>query len=125
MGPIPATRDEHGANLDPRDCDCGKGRCCPLMTPAWERYLGESVLQSLDVVAECARSPFQGFAVVDLRDGTLFQADADGVPFLDVRDAERFARLRNDGLFVAFQSYRVVRLEQVMLAAVRPLPLGG
>lgn len=108
------------ASLDPRDCDCGKGSACPLMTPALEAALGPAGLAAMDRAAEAQHDSAERFAVIDLVDGMVWVKDGEGLPFLDLADAERFARGRNEGLRAAFQTYRVVRLERVLFADVKP-----
>lgn len=118
-GPMPDTADDLG-NLDPRACDCGKGSACPLMTPEWERFLGPATLKQMDEAAQAVREPLARFVVVDQRDGMVIDRDALNRPFATKEAAERLARHRNDGLFAAFQTYRVYALTPVLFADVKP-----
>lgn len=114
----PEVLDADGANLDPRECDCGKGSVCPLMTPAWAAFLAD---QGVDLDTWSGSwDNVPSYAVVDLRDGSVFTKDADGEPLATKPAAERFARSRNTGLRVAAQTYRVVRLEAALFADVKP-----
>lgn len=120
--PRPEVTDADGANLDPRNCDCGKGSCCPLVTREWMLYLAD---QGIDLDSWGGSwSNVPTFAAVDLRGGAVFAHDEEGRPFTLRSQAEAFARSRNEGLLVAAQTYRVVALEPLLYAEVKPRPLG-
>lgn len=116
--PMPPTSDEDGANLDPRQCDCGKGKACPLVTPAWDLFLQDTGVDLDAWLPSWGRVP--RFGVVDLRDGFVMTHDAEDRPFLTKERAETFARSRNEGLFVAAQTFRVVKIDAVAFADVKP-----
>jgi hypothetical protein len=115
--------DGQQVNLDPRNCDCGKGSACPLITPEWATFL-KRIGVDLDAWTPTWEH-VPTFAVVDLRDGYLTTRDDRDNTFPTREVAEAYARLRNEGLYVAAQTYRVVEIKPVPFADVKPRPLGG